>query len=43
MLSWYAGNRTRDFADQIKAKVRKFQTPEITKLFQEINRKCKVD
>ena len=43
MLSWSAGNRTREFADQIIAKVRKFQTPEITKLFQEINRKCKVD
>ncbi|MCO6492670.1 MAG: hypothetical protein J5I98_29905 [Phaeodactylibacter sp.] len=40
-LSWYAGNRTKEFADQIIAKVRKFQTPEITALFKEINSACK--
>lgn len=40
-LSWYAGNRTNEFADQIIAKVRKFQTPEITELFKEINSTCK--
>ncbi|MFH6992416.1 hypothetical protein [Flavobacterium sp. FlaQc-48] len=40
-LSWYAGNKTEEFADQLIAKVRKFQTPEITELFKEINGKCK--
>lgn len=40
-LSWYAGNRTNEFADQLIAKVRKFQTPEITQLFKEINEGCK--
>jgi hypothetical protein len=40
-LSWYAGNETEKFADQLIAKVRKFQTPEITELFKEINQKCK--
>lgn len=42
-LSWYAGNRTNQFADQLIAKVRKFQTPEITALFKEINMLCKKD
>lgn len=40
-LSWYAGNMTESFADQLIAKVRKFQTPEITSLFKEINTSCK--
>lgn len=40
-LAWYAGNRTSDFADQLINKVRKFQTPEITALFREINQTCK--
>lgn len=40
-LSWYAGNETMKFADQLIAKVRKFQTPEITELFKEIIEKCK--
>lgn len=40
-LSWYAGNKTDEFAKQIIAKVRKFQTPEITALFKEINNSCK--
>ncbi|MCL2074117.1 MAG: hypothetical protein FWH18_09355 [Marinilabiliaceae bacterium] len=40
-LAWYAGNRTKEFADQIIAKVRKFQTPEMTAIFKEINEKCK--
>ena len=40
-LSWYAGNETEKFADQLIAKVRKFQTPEITELFKEINNTCK--
>jgi len=40
-LSWYAGNRTEEFANQLIAKVRKFQTTEITALFKEINDKCK--
>lgn len=40
-LSWYAGNKTEDFADQIISKVRKFQTPEVTALFREINNSCK--
>ncbi|MDR0834369.1 MAG: hypothetical protein LBN93_09360 [Candidatus Symbiothrix sp.] len=40
-LSWYAGNRTEEFADQLIAKVWKFQTTEITALFKEINEKCK--
>ena len=40
-LSWYAGNRTDEFANQIIAKVRKFQTPEITALFKEINKECR--
>lgn len=41
-LSWYAGHRTNDFADQLIAKVRKFQTLEITALFREINETCKI-
>ena len=41
ILSWYAGNETKKFADQLIAKVRKFQTPEITALFKEINEKCR--
>lgn len=40
-LSWYAGNKTKEFADQIITKVRKFQTLEITELFKEINKKCR--
>lgn len=40
-LSWYAGNKTHEFADQLIAKVRKFQTPEVTELFKEINNTCK--
>lgn len=40
-LSWYAGNRTEEFADQIIRKVRRLQTPEITDLFREINQKCR--
>jgi hypothetical protein len=40
-LSWYAGNKTEDFANQLIAKVRKFQTPEITELFREINKTCR--
>jgi hypothetical protein len=40
ILSWYAGHETEKFADQIIAKVRKFQTPEITALFCEINERC---
>lgn len=40
-LSWYAGNKTDLFADQLIAKVRKLQTPEITGLFKEINETCK--
>jgi len=40
-LSWYAGNNTKEFADQIITKVRKFQTPDITELFKEINSYCK--
>ena len=42
-LSWYAGNETEKFADQLIAKVRKFQSPEITALFKEINEKCRND
>lgn len=42
-LAWYAGNRTNDYADQLIAKVRKFQTPEVTALFKEINSSCKKD
>jgi hypothetical protein len=41
-FAWYAGNKTEEFADQLIAKVRKFQTPEITALFKEINAKCKI-
>lgn len=41
-LSWYAGHETMKFADQLIAKVRRFQTPEITALFKEINTLCKV-
>lgn len=40
-LSWYAGNKTIDFADQLVAKVRKFQTSEIVEIFKEINNSCK--
>lgn len=40
-LAWYAGNETEEFANQLIRKVRKFQTPEITELFKEINNKCK--
>jgi len=40
-LSWYAGKETKEFANQIIAKVRKFQTSEITDLFKEINEKCR--
>jgi len=40
-LSWYAGNETEKFANQLIAKVRKFQTPEITALFKEINKNCR--
>lgn len=43
LLAWFAGNRTEEFADQLINKVRKFQTPEITELFREINLKCKKD
>jgi len=39
-LAWYAGNRTDEFVKQLIAKVRKFQTDEITALFKEINKKC---
>jgi len=39
-LSWFAGNETEKFADQLIRKVRKFQTSEITKLFKEVNEKC---
>jgi len=42
-LSWYAGNRTNDFAKQLIEKVRKIQTPEITALFREINENCRKD
>ena len=42
-LAWYAGNETEKFADQLIAKVRKFQTPKITALFKEINEKCRKD
>ena len=42
-LCWYAGNETEEFANQIIKKVRKFQTPEVTELFREINRECKKD
>jgi hypothetical protein len=42
-LSWYAGNETEKFADQLIQKVKKFQTQEITALFKEINEKCKRD
>lgn len=41
ILCWYAGNDTEKFADQLIAKVRKFQTPEITALFKEINEQCR--
>ncbi len=41
ILSWYAGNMTTEFADQLIQKVRRFQTEEITLLFKEINEKCK--
>lgn len=40
-LSWFAGNKTEQFANQIIEKVRKFQTPEMTALFKEINEKCR--
>jgi len=42
-LAWYAGNRTKEFADQVIEKVRKIQIPEITALFKEINEKCRKD
>jgi len=42
-LSWYAGNRTDDFKEKLIKKIRKFQTPEITALFKEINEKCRKD
>lgn len=41
-LSWYAGNETSKYADQLIEKVRKFQTPEILELFKEINKECRV-
>lgn len=41
-LAWYAGNQTISYADQLIAKVRKFQTPEILELFKEINERCRV-
>ena len=41
ILSWFAGNRTASFADQLIRKVRKLQTPEITALFREINETCR--
>jgi len=40
-LSWYAGNRTNDFAEKLIAKVRKIQTH--TKLFEEIIKECRKD
>jgi hypothetical protein len=43
ILVWYAGNKTKEFADQLIRKVRKLQTPEIKELFKEINAKCKKD
>lgn len=41
-LAWYAGNETCRYADQLIAKVRKFQTAEILELFKEINKECRV-
>lgn len=41
-LAWYAGNETSNYADQLIAKVRKFQTPEILERFKEINKECQV-
>lgn len=41
ILGWYAGHRTQEFADQLIQKVRKFQTPETTQLFREINERCR--
>jgi len=38
---WFSGNKTEELADQIIAKVRKFQTPEITALFKEIIKNCR--
>ncbi|WP_435524677.1 hypothetical protein [Chryseobacterium indoltheticum] len=40
-LSWFAGNKTNEFADQLIEKVRKLQTKEIVELFKEINNTCK--
>lgn len=39
-VCWYAGNRTEAFANQLIKKVRQLQTPEITAIFEEINKKC---
>lgn len=41
ILGWYAGHRTQEFADQLIQKVRRFQPPEITQLFREINERCR--
>ena len=40
-LLWFSGNKTEELADQIIAKVRKFQTHEITALFKEIIKNCR--
>lgn len=39
-VRWYAGNRTEEFANQLIAKIWQLQTPEITAIFEEINKKC---
>jgi hypothetical protein len=40
-FAWYAHYRTDEVVEQIFAKINRFRTPEITALFEEINRKTK--
>ena len=37
ILSWYAGNKSEEFLNQIIKKINNFRTPEITKILREIN------
>ncbi|MDO4782465.1 MAG: hypothetical protein Q4A09_04515 [Capnocytophaga felis] len=39
-LAWYAGNRTDEFAKQLIERVVQLQTPEMTAIFEEINKEC---
>jgi len=41
-LSWYAMNKTEDFANQIIQKVEKFRSPELTEMLYKLNKECQI-